>query len=773
MELLPTSLADALTPMLHVAKTAADRIRQNIGDVDAVEQSRLKWHTTKPSTRADFLRTLAEVIGAPPAPDAAGRIPWRQEFELLNLLTDTELASGCDEGFAPQALGFASPAELSNYLGTSEGGEFLETRGLTLERTLAREQSNVDVLVERGWDSENAISFTLLFQHRRVLARDLRGKEAPSFPASNFAVCEALYATAVKEEEVRRKAQTSHRGVTKSRYYKHLEGVNSLSSADRAWADLVEPDRTGFRGLSSSSLVIASRNPLCFTEDGYRNATDEGMVLMRDATTGRASDVVCFEGGAGEDDDLMMHEPVRIDELNAALPPNTLFRLKRIHEPGTWEVDGVASAPAPEVREHPPRGAKTMGRGRSSRQSHTAPGITSELEPAKVRPNCRLLVVSVTFKKPREASNEAARLRSGAKLCGAVHTLRYANRATYVHGLDDILANPVLTMQEEWQRGSIFVDWRGCRHDCLELWRYVNGPAKSLDQSAMGPGVRDEAHDGKTPEMFRAEVNANVRARRAAILDSANATGGVQRESDPHWKMLEAGEPSELTLDEVLAVRLYSGPGFQPINEFLREIGHLTGKYRVALAAHRDVTFAATTSLLCSAVRKLADVTWDPGVAPRSVPLYRAVRGELPPAFWDLDSQGMISAVDSAFMSTSRNPSTPIQYMDTEVNVLWELRSSEPGDDAYHCGADISLLSQYRHEDEVLFPPCTMLIVEASAASHVRAATAVSNASNSPNPIRRERSVNRMLNMSEYATDEHEPNSGKSWKRIRVRPCFV
>ena len=28
-----------------------------------------------------------------------------------------------------------------------------------------------------------------------------------------------------------------------------------------------------------------------------------------------------------------------------------------------------------------------------------------------------------------------------------------------------------------------------------------------------------------------------------------------------------------LTLEEVLAVRLYSGPAYQPINEFLRQIG--------------------------------------------------------------------------------------------------------------------------------------------------------------------------------------------------------
>ena len=94
--------------------------------------------------------------------------------------------------------------------------------------------------------------------------------------------------------------------------------------------------------------------------------------------------------------------------------------------------------------------------------------------------------------------------------------------------------------------------------------------------------------------------------------------------------------------------------------QYLREIGLLSGKFRIAMARHRELTFSATTAHLCSAVRKLADVTRDgeageAGSAHGSVTLFRAVRGELPPAFWDADRAGMISAVDSAFMSTSRN----------------------------------------------------------------------------------------------------------------------
>lgn len=43
-------------------------------------------------------------------------------------------------------------------------------------------------------------------------------------------------------------------------------------------------------------------------------------------------------------------------------------------------------------------------------------------------------------------------------------------------------------------------------------------------------------------------------------------------------------------------------------------------------------------------------------------------------------------------------------------NVLWELDCRDE-DEAFHNGADVSMLSQFATEKEVLFPPLTMLAV--------------------------------------------------------------
>jgi hypothetical protein len=65
-------------------------------------------------------------------------------------------------------------------------------------------------------------------------------------------------------------------------------------------------------------------------------------------------------------------------------------------------------------------------------------------------------------------------------------------------------------------------------------------------------------------------------------------------------------------------------------------------------------------------------------------------------------------------------------------NVLFELQPGLASDSAYHYGADISMLSQFGAEEEVLFPPCCLMSViltgneEATVRSQRRASLSVS-----------------------------------------------
>jgi hypothetical protein len=307
--------------------------------------------------------------------------------------------------------------------------------------------------------------------------------------------------------------------------------------------------------------------------------------------------------------------------------------------------------------------------------------------------------VSATFRPMRVADEQHVdtAMASPGKLCGQVVTLSYGTRDAFVRGLDSVITRPTLTLQQEFGRELAWVDWKGARFSLRAEWDYVCGPAKR--RKGCTAGERDANNHGLRPADFSRRANAFIAERRKQGL------GVLLAEADAY-----------LTLDEVLAVRLYSGPAYQPINDFLRQISRLTGAFRQRTSEHAGLTFAATVGHLCAAIRKLAAVaTADEATAK----LYRGVRGELPRSFWLPDDAGLVCAVDPCFMSTSRQRMTPIGYMEAGTpNVLWELLPQLESDSGYHCGASIEMLSQFAEEQEVLFPPNTLLkLVRQTAAS--------------------------------------------------------
>lgn len=296
--------------------------------------------------------------------------------------------------------------------------------------------------------------------------------------------------------------------------------------------------------------------------------------------------------------------------------------------------------------------------------------------------------------------------KTASKMAGTPDYLSYGARDEYVRGVGDVVDDPVLTMEAEFMRDQTWEDWQGNSYSAWEEWSYVVGTAEAQMHVH---GARDTHHNGKSVEEFMLETNAFIRIRLrqqaeklALITAVAGAGAGAgDGSADAEFAIMES---MLLTREEVIAVRLYTGPPFAVINRFLREVAKLSAEWRRMLARTPKLTYSATVGHLHSAVRKLARVT-DVNKC------FRGVKGSLPPTFNVRDIQGFVSATEFGFMSTSTEEEVPRRFMSTvEPNVLWEL-DCRAEDEAFHNGADVSMLSQFATEKEVLFPPLTMLLV--------------------------------------------------------------
>ena len=210
-------------------------------------------------------------------------------------------------------------------------------------------------------------------------------------------------------------------------------------------------------------------------------------------------------------------------------------------------------------------------------------------------------------------------------------------------GLGDLTDELVITMRQEWMRDDKWRARDGKLISGAEEFLYVEGETSEKQTFA---GIRDQNNVGMRPHDFQKKINDQL-VERATKNDVDMKLGKLPE--DAHT--CPRGSKRLLTLDEVLAVRLYTGPAFQPLNQWLRNVGKLDPSLRRALATDVSLTYAATTKHLVSAIRKIARVPHpDTDVGSH---LFRGIAGVLPKSFW-LTSD-IVCATDLGFM---RLPST-------------------------------------------------------------------------------------------------------------------
>jgi hypothetical protein len=159
-------------------------------------------------------------------------------------------------------------------------------------------------------------------------------------------------------------------------------------------------------------------------------------------------------------------------------------------------------------------------------------------------------------------------------------------------------------------------------------------------------------------------------------------------------ELLAAPEAKGLLPEEIIALRLCSGPMHYVYNDVLRDLdsGHGTRN-----------TFPTTIALAISGIRKLGAVN----KAPDDGAVFRGLSGlALPREFFELDEQGFAGGVEPSFMATTHDETVARKYSSGagEYPTIFKLLLGKMS-----LGADISWLSQFAGEAEMLFPPRTHL----------------------------------------------------------------
>ena len=211
--------------------------------------------------------------------------------------------------------------------------------------------------------------------------------------------------------------------------------------------------------------------------------------------------------------------------------------------------------------------------------------------------------------------------------------------------------------------------------------------------------------------------------RNARTIESY--TQEMQRRND---LLAEQKVPPLQTL-EFVGARLYSGPLYCKYNAVLR--GHPNYASRTAHTKFMDLclgnTYATTLHVINSAIGKLSKLT-------PAAKCYRGVVGTLPREFWEPNDHNVRGGVEPSFMSTTLDKSVALEYASNASHSnVFEVQMG-----MVDRGADLSWLSQYPHEKEILSRRCAALRCSAQKSTpHAFSSRRSSRSIYAPAPSRR------------------------------------
>lgn len=265
-------------------------------------------------------------------------------------------------------------------------------------------------------------------------------------------------------------------------------------------------------------------------------------------------------------------------------------------------------------------------------------------------------------------------------------------------------------------------------------------------------------------EVVVSPVEGRTYPERAGLSPPMHRSVRPLQELLPHMeernRRLLAAKHCPMCEEELLGGRLYTGPMYEKYNLVLRSRSGVA-----ALMARRQEVcqgneYATTLHAINSCVAKLSKLSAAGGK------VWRGFCGAtLPPSFWEPSADGVLGGVEFGFSSTTTARAQAVHYSKGAASTIFEMSVG-----MVDRGADVSWLSQYPHEKEVLYPP--LLGVEVLSTSVDGSTLIVSARLSLPPVLTLERVVSKrkkvVLDLCAQIVDElrHETR-GEAWTPLQ------
>ena len=161
---------------------------------------------------------------------------------------------------------------------------------------------------------------------------------------------------------------------------------------------------------------------------------------------------------------------------------------------------------------------------------------------------------------------------------------------------------------------------------------------------------------------------------------------------------------TELIREELVGGRLYTGPLYAKYNAVLRAKSGDAWLVEQCKLLTLGNSYTTTIHAINSCVIKLSKLT-------KAVKVWRGIKdAKLPKSFWVANSMGVRGGIEYGFSSTTTDKEQALHYAGAEdahahhLSTVFEMQMG-----MVDRGADLTWLSQYPHEREVLLPPLTGL----------------------------------------------------------------